>query len=98
MTIRDKIFDKLEELNMTQKAFSEKTGIAEEGLAGQLENDFASCGLPVDCPFGIRDLADAMKKDKKAEGGLIHFVLPIKIGLVETRDFSADEVVRLLEE
>jgi hypothetical protein len=32
------------------------------------------------------------------EGHLIHFVLPIKIGHVETRDFSADEVVRLLEE
>ncbi len=77
---------------------AEKTGIAEKGLAGRIENDFASCGLPVECPFGIRDLADAMKKDKKAEGALIHFVLPIKIGHVETRDFSADEVVRLLEE
>lgn len=77
---------------------AEKTGIAEEGLARHLENDFASCGLPVECPFGIGDLADAMKKDKKAEGHLIHFVLPIKIGHVETRDFSADEVVRLLEE
>lgn len=27
MTIRDRIFDKLEELNMTQKEFSENTGI-----------------------------------------------------------------------
>ena len=27
MTIRDRIFDKLEELNMTQKDFSERTGI-----------------------------------------------------------------------
>ena len=27
MTIRDRIFDKLAELNMTQKDFSEKTGI-----------------------------------------------------------------------
>ena len=27
MTIRDRIFEKLEELNMTQKEFSEKTGI-----------------------------------------------------------------------
>lgn len=27
MTIRDRIFDKLEELNMTQKEFAEKTGI-----------------------------------------------------------------------
>ena len=33
MTIRDKIFDKLEELNMTQKAFSEKTGIAESTIS-----------------------------------------------------------------
>ncbi|SFC89948.1 helix-turn-helix domain-containing protein [Butyrivibrio sp. YAB3001] len=34
MTIRDKIFDKLEEMNMTQKAFSEKTGIAESTIRG----------------------------------------------------------------
>ena len=27
MTIRDRIFEKLEELDMTQKEFSEKTGI-----------------------------------------------------------------------
>ena len=33
MTIRDKIFDKLEELNMTQKKFSEKTGIAESTIS-----------------------------------------------------------------
>ena len=33
MTIRDKIFDKLEELNMTQKAFSKKTGIAESTIS-----------------------------------------------------------------
>ncbi len=33
MTIRDKIFDKLEELNMTQKAFAEKTGIAESTIS-----------------------------------------------------------------
>lgn len=29
MTIRDRIFEKLEELGMTQKEFSEKTGIAQ---------------------------------------------------------------------
>ena len=33
MTIRDKIFDKLEELNMTQKEFAEKTGIAESTVS-----------------------------------------------------------------
>ena len=29
MTIRDRIFDKLTELNMTQKEFSKRTGIPE---------------------------------------------------------------------
>ena len=33
MTIIYKIFDKLEELNMTQKMFSEKTGIAESTIS-----------------------------------------------------------------
>ena len=33
MTIRDRIFDKLEELNMTQKAFAEKTGIPETTIS-----------------------------------------------------------------
>ena len=33
MTIRDRIFDKLEELNMTQKEFSEKTGIPQSTVS-----------------------------------------------------------------
>jgi len=33
MTIRDRIFDKLEELGMTQKEFSERTGIAESTIS-----------------------------------------------------------------
>ena len=33
MTIRDRIFDKLDELNMTQKEFSEKTGIAQSTVS-----------------------------------------------------------------
>ena len=33
MTIRDRIFDKLNELEMTQKAFSEATGIAQSTIS-----------------------------------------------------------------
>ena len=75
-----------------------KTGLAKSGFAGQLEKDFKAAGLPVECPFGIQELADAMKKDKKADGNIIHFVLPFGIGHVETRDFDTDQVVKLLED
>ncbi|MCR5324366.1 MAG: helix-turn-helix domain-containing protein [Lachnospiraceae bacterium] len=33
MTIRDRIFDKLEEMNMTQKTFSELTGIPQSTIS-----------------------------------------------------------------
>ena len=33
MTIRERIFLRLEELNMTQKAFSEKTGISQSAIS-----------------------------------------------------------------
>ena len=33
MYIRDRIFQKLEELNMTQKEFSEKTGIPQSTIS-----------------------------------------------------------------
>ena len=77
---------------------AEKTGLAERGFPGRLEKDFKAAGLPVECPFGIQELADAMRKDKKAEGNVIHFVLPLGIGRVETRDFTTEEVVKLLED
>ena len=77
---------------------AEKTGIAEKGLAARLEADFKACGMPTACPFGIERLTAAMRKDKKAEGGLVHFVLPFKVGHVETRSLSPDEVTRLLQE
>ena len=77
---------------------AEKTGLAKSGFAGRLENDFNACGLPTECPIPVTDLADAMNKDKKAEGSVIHFVLPLAIGHVETRDFDTGQVVKLLED
>jgi len=76
---------------------SEAEGLARHGLAGQLTEDFQRCGLPVTCPCPVRELSEAMKKDKKAEGSFIHFVLPIEIGHVEIRNLSPEAVILALK-
>jgi 3-dehydroquinate synthetase len=38
-----------------------------------------------------------MKKDKKAESGKVHFVLPAAVGDVRIVDLSVDEVLNLFE-
>lgn len=63
----------------------------------KLEDDFFACGLPISNPFRVPDMATAMKKDKKAEGGKVHFVLPSFIGDVRTVDLTVDEVIDTLE-
>ena len=78
--------------------FSEIKYLAKKGFADSLKVDFEACGMPVDCPFNVRNLTSAMRKDKKAEGDIIHFVLPFDVGHVETRDLSPEEVANLLEE
>ncbi len=44
---------------------SEGLGLAPKGLAAGLKADFDAVGLRTDCPYGIDELAAAMKKDKK---------------------------------
>lgn len=69
-----------------------------EGLSERLEADFTACGLPVESPYSIETLAEAMKKDKKADGAFVHFVLPIGIGHVETRELRVEDAVKALIE
>ena len=66
------------------------------GLEQRLEADFLSCGLPIGCPFKLSHMAEVMKKDKKAEGGKVHFVLPMSVGDVSIVDFTVDEVLGLM--
>lgn len=83
---------------------SEKYAMADEswrevcdfGLHTRFVDDFLAVGLPVNCQFRIEDMAEAMKKDKKAEGGIVHFVLPASVGDVRTVDMTVDEVIGLL--
>ena len=75
---------------------SVKIGLARNGFPEALYTDFRSAGLPVDCPYPVSELAEAMSKDKKAENGTIHFVLLSAPGHVEIRDMTADCAASLL--
>ena len=80
-------------IGMVQAAkYAERLGIAEEeGLAARIAADLQACGLPTELPCPESDLLDAMKKDKKAQDGMINLVLPVKIGkvLVKKLEFEA---------
>lgn len=45
-----------------------------KGLAHRLKDDFKNCGLPVDCPFSIKQLVPAIGKDKKKHGKTVTMV------------------------
>lgn len=67
---------------------SEKLGVAPNGLEAKLRKDFAACGLPTDFPCPENELFPALTKDKKAENGIIHFVVIKKIGKVTIIDID----------
>ena len=74
---------------------SDRLGVS-DGLEARLKADFAAVGLPVACPYPLTALAGAMDKDKKAESGLVHFVLPERIGSVIIRDLTVAEALNAL--
>lgn len=67
---------------------SEELGIAARGLAERLAEDFRACRLPVELPCRAQLLEQAIWKDKKAEHGIIHFVLIEDIGTVIIKDLD----------
>ena len=75
---------------------AEKLGMAEPGFAAAIEHDLDACLLLIINPYSIHDMAEAMRKDKKAENGKVHFVLPRAIGDVIMHDLTVDDVVELL--
>ena len=66
-------------------------------LEGGLAIDLCDCGLFPQCPYEIADMAEIMMKDKKAEGGKVHFILIREIGEVTSYPLAVEEVVRLLK-
>ena len=75
---------------------AEKLEMAEPGFAASIEHDLDASLLLIINPYSIHDMAEAMRKDKKAESGKVHFVLPRAIGDVVMHDLTVDEVVELL--
>lgn len=76
---------------------SEAAGLAAEGFASGLAADFASCGLPVSCPYPVSELTAAMSRDKKSEGGAVRFILMRGIGEAEERLMTPQEAGTLLQ-
>lgn len=70
--------------------------ICDYSLYQRFEDDFLAVGLPINCPYKTADMAELMGKDKKAEGGKIHFVLPAAVGDVRIVDMSVEDVVALM--
>ena len=75
---------------------AEKLEMAEPGFAACIEHDLDASLLLIINPYSIHDMAEAMRKDKKAESGKVHFVLPRAVGDVVMHDLTVDEVVELL--
>lgn len=84
-------------LQLENIAGQNDTAISEEGksLRARLARDFSRCGLPTECPFPPESLSGAMKKDKKAENGIVHFVLIRAIGDVRIVDLPVERAVNL---
>lgn len=66
-------------------------------LEAKISTDLWDCDIPCYCPYTIEEMAEAMKKDKKAAGDQIHFVLPKSIGEVEIVDLTVEEVCLLMK-
>ena len=75
---------------------SESLGIARKGTAGRIDRCLDICGLPRECPFPFAMLEEAMCKDKKSEGGKVHFILVGDIGDVTERLLDVPEVMKVL--
>ncbi len=93
MVLAARLADRSEELscNTGQRTFRAP------GIAQRIEKDLKECGLPVECPFTMEEMCPVMTKDKKAEGDVVHFVLPVAIGNVVVRDFAVGDVYGMME-
>ncbi len=74
---------------------AERLEMTEPGFAAAIERDLENCLLLIINPYSIKDMAEAMIKDKKAEDGKVHFILPCAVGDVVVHDMTVEEVVAM---
>ena len=77
---------------------SVKLGVCSPDSASRLSDLLRQYGLPVNVPLKPADIFDAMRKDKKRENEIIHFVLLRKIGEAETRPIAISELQSLIHD
>lgn len=65
-------------------------------LEGKISSDLWDSDIACYCPYSLEEMAQVMKKDKKAEGGKIHFVLLKAVGEVEIVNLTVEEVCSLM--
>ena len=75
---------------------AEKLEMTEEGFAAALERDLDNSLLLIINPYSVANMADAMRRDKKAEDGKVYFILPRAVGDVIVHDMTVEEAVNLL--
>ncbi len=71
---------------------SARLGICSNEVAAYVVEAIELCGLPTQCPYSLESLVDAMKKDKKAHDGKVHFILIAGIGDVVIRDLAPEMI------
>lgn len=74
---------------------AERLEMTEPGFAAAIERDLENCLLLIINPYSIKDMAEAMTKDKKAEDGKVHFILPRAVGDVVVHDMTVEEAVAM---
>lgn len=75
----------------------DRLGVSEKPLEERLTEDFRALGLPVECPYPLAELAEAMGLDKKAGGdGEVCFVLLRRPGETVERRMSVPACLRTL--
>jgi 3-dehydroquinate synthase len=62
----------------------------------RLERIVDSYGLPVRPPVDVQSMLVAMRKDKKREGGRIHFVFLDALGSARVEEIRFEELHRLV--
>lgn len=73
-------------------------GVVEPSILSQkIETDLWECGIPCVPPFSLEDMAEVMRRDKKAENGKVRFVLPRALGDVSIISMTVEEAMAYLK-
>lgn len=73
-------------------ALSVNRGLISKEKADRISSLLVNLKLPVRCELDRNNVLDALKKDKKREGDLIHFILLEDIGEAVIQEISIDEL------